>query len=293
MRRIPVPATLRQHAWIQVVRLHYRPGDSYDLHDHDFCEIFWIEHGEALHTVNGVQQRLEPGVLTIMRPSDRHEFATSAGFVMVNVTHRAEAFSGLAQRFADGFEKWPWGDAALPVQATLSPAEVERLQAAAEELAGDGSRLAAEGFLFDLLRLLRRSASAIDQPAWLERAIAGLRAPEHLAAGPGELVRLCGRSPAHVNRAVRAAHGCTATELVNRIRLEHAARRLKLSREGIAAISAGCGFASLAHFYRVFARRFGATPRAFRLGHQAVGRTVPEQLRSGVPVPVDRPRPRR
>lgn len=293
MRRIQVPETLRRDRWIQVVRLHYRPGDSYDLHDHDFGEIFWIEHGEALHTVNGVRQRLEPGCLTIMRPTDRHEFATTAGFVMVNVTHRAEAADGLRQRFADDVENWPWGDSTVPMQTQLAPAEAERLQAAAEELAGDSSRLAAEGFLLDLLRLLRRSAAAIEQPAWLERAIAGLRAPEHLAAGPGELARLCGRSPAHVNRAVRAAHGCTATELVNRIRLEHAARRLKLSHDGIAAISAGCGFASLAHFYRAFAARFGATPRAFRLGHQAVGRTVPEQVRSGGPVPLDRPRPRR
>ena len=293
MRCIPVPESLRQHAWIQVVRLHYRPGDSYDLHDHDFGEIFWVEHGEALHTVNGVRQRLDPGTLTVVRPSDRHEFATSTGFVMVNITHRTEACAELAPRFAAEVDKWPWDDAALPLQASLAPAEIERLQAAAEELAGDSSRLAAEGFLLDLLRLLRRSSSTIEQPAWLERAIAGLRAPERLAAGPGELARLCGRSPAHVNRAVRAAYDCTATDLVNRIRLEHAARRLKLSHDGIAAIGAGCGFASLAHFYRAFAARFGTTPRAFRLGHQAVGRTVPEQVRSGGPVPIDRPRPRR
>ena len=292
MRRIPVPESLKQPAWIQVVRLHYRPGDFYDLHDHGFGEIFWIEHGEALHRVNGVSQRLLPGFLTIMRPQDQHEFSTSIGFVMVNVAHRVEAAAGLAPRFAGDVEVWPWSDAALPLQANLAPAEIERLQTAAEELAGDSSRLAAEGFLLDLLRLLRRSTSAIEQPAWLERAMVALRAPERLAAGPGELARLCGRSAAHINRAVRAAHGCTATELVNRIRLEHAARRLKLSREGIAEISAGCGFASLAHFYRAFAARFGTTPRAFRLGHQAVGRLVPEEARSGVPVRLDRPKPR-
>lgn len=291
MRRIPVPEGLRAARWIQVVRLHYLPGDGYDLHDHAFGEVFWIEHGEAIHTVNGVRQVLKPGSLTLLRPHDRHEFATTAGFVMVNVTHRAELTAGLAQRFAGDVALWPWSDAAMPVQTVLGPAAAERLQEAAEELAGDSSRLAAEGFLIDLLRLLRRSAAAVEQPSWLERAIAGLHG--RLAAGPGELVRLCGRSAAHVNRAVRAAHGCTATELVNRIRLDQAARRLKLTREGIAAIGAGCGYASLAHFYRAFAARFGATPRAFRLGHQAVGRTVPEQLRSGAPVPLDRPRPPR
>ncbi len=293
MRRIPVPEGLRGDRWIQVVRLHYQPGDAYDLHDHAFAEVFWIEHGEAIHTVNNVRQCIVPGTLTILRPTDRHAFATSTGFVMVNVTLRSEMLHGLAARLAADLLTWPWGDAVLPVQVALPPAGMEQLQTAAEELAGDTSRLAADGFLLDLLRLLRRHARRVEQPVWLERAIACLAVPEHLAAGPGELVRLCGRSAAHVNRVVRAAHGGTVTELVNRLRLDRAARQLKLSREGIAAIAAGCGFASLAHFYRAFAARFGATPRSFRLGHQSVGRRVPEQWRTDRPVPIDRPRPPR
>lgn len=291
MRTIPIPAGLRDGRWIQVVRIQYRPGDGYDLHDHAYGECFWIEHGEALHTVNGVQQQLTPGVLTVMRPRDAHAFATTAGFVMVNVTCRAELFTPLAERCAADLPVWPWGDADMPVQRQLPPAAIERLQESSEELAGDASRLAAEGFLLDLLRLLRRSEAPAGVPAWLEQAMARLAAPEHLAAGPAELARLCARAPAHVNRVVRACYGCTTTELVNRIRLDHAARRLKLSREGIAEIAAGCGFASLAHFYRAFAGRFDATPRAFRLSHQAVGRSVPEEFRQAVPVPISRPEP--
>lgn len=291
MRRIPVPEGLRGDRWAQVVRLHYHPGDGYDLHDHAFGELFWIEHGVAIHTVNGVRQELQPGCVTVMRPADRHEFATAAGFVMVNVTHRVGLLDGLAARFAAEMPVWPWGDAVLPWQATLPPAAVERLQESAEALASDTGRLAAEGFLLDLLRTIRACSAPADLPAWLERALAAFVATQHLAAGPGELARLCGRSPAHVNRAVRQAYGCTATDLANRLRLERAARQLKLTRDGIAAIAAGCGFASLAHFYRAFHARYGATPRDFRLGHQAVGRRVPEQVRARAAVPVDRPRP--
>ncbi|MBN8526835.1 MAG: helix-turn-helix domain-containing protein [Planctomycetes bacterium] len=292
MRSLPVPASLSHGRWIQVVRIQYRPGDGYDLHDHAFGECFWIERGEALHTVNGIDQRLGPGMLTIMRPPDAHRFATTAGFVMVNVTYRADLLPPLAQRLAGDLDVWPWGDAPMPVQRHLPPAAVERLQESAEELAGDASRLAAEGFLIDLLRLLRRGAAPASAPAWLEQAVQSLASPRHLAAGPAELARLCGRAPAHVNRVVRATYGCTTTELVNRIRLDQAARRLKLSRDGIADIAAGCGYASLAHFYRAFAARFRTTPRAFRLSHQAVGRTVPEEFRTGEPVPVTRPDPR-
>lgn len=292
MRHLPLPPGLRNGRWIQVVRIHYRPGDHYDLHDHAFAEAFWIEQGEAIHTVNGVQSVLKPGTLTLMRPRDAHAYATTAGFVMVNVTFCAELLPPLAQRLAGDLPEWPWSDAPLPCSLALPPAAIERLQEAAELLAGDSSRLAAEGFLYDLLRLLARREPAVDLPPWLEVAVQRYRTAEHLVAGPGELARLCARSPAHVNRVVRAAYGCTATELANRIRLDHAARRLKLTREGIAGIAVACGFSSLAHFYRAFVARFACTPRAFRLGHQAVGRSVPVTFRSGTPVPLDRPTPR-
>lgn len=292
MRRIPVPAGLRDGGWIQVVRIRYQPGDAYDLHDHDFAEVFWIEQGVALHMVNGVQQELRPGMITLLRPRDAHAYAAPAGFVMVNVTYRAELLDGLRGRLGEGINPWPWDDAPLPTQTLLPGPELERLQAAAEELADDHGRLAAEGFLLDVLRALRRSRRPAGMPIWLERALAAYQAPEQLAAGPDAFARLCGRVPAHVNRVVREVFACTTTELVNRIRLEHAARRLKLGEEGIAAVAAGCGFASLAHFYRAFAARFGSTPRDFRHGHQAVGRTVPETWRSAVPVPLDRPDPR-
>lgn len=289
MRRIPIPAGLQHGRWIQVVRIRYHPGDSYDLHDHEFAEAFWIEQGAAIHTVNGTRQRLEPGTLTLMRPRDAHAYNAPDGFVMVNVTIRAEILDGLRQRHADEVIQWPWGDGTLPTQLHLGGASLERLQASAEDLAGDQSRLSAEGFAYDLLRLACRAHRPDDMPAWLERALDDFLGPAELAAGPAGFLALCGRAPAHVNRVVRGCFGCTTTDLVNRLRLEQAARLLKLSDRGIADIAAGCGYASLAHFYRAFGSRFGETPRAFRHGHQSVGRAVPETWRSGRPVPLDRP----
>ena len=290
VRRIPLPTHLTGAAWIQVVRIHYRPGDSYDLHDHAYAEVFWIERGTAIHRVNGVEQRLGPGSLVLMRPQDAHTYAAPDGFVMVNVTFRAELLTSLRERFANEWPSWPWGDGPLPLITTLDVVRIERLQEVAEQLADDHTRLAAEGFLVDLLRLLRR-APAPDLQPWLEVALDRFRQRDALAAGPEEFSRLCGRTPAHVNRAVQTAFGVTTTTLVNRIRLEAAARALKLSDEGIAGIAVGCGFASLAHFYRAFAAQYGVTPKAFRHGHHAVGRNVPLGTVSAKPVAVTNPAP--
>lgn len=270
------------------MRVRYQPGDSYDLHDHAFGELFWIETGVAEQRINGIFQRIEPGTLTLLRPRDQHEFTTATGFTMVNVTLRGELLDDLRNRLGGEMSPWPWGDSPAPTQARLPPAAISRLQEGADALAGDQSRLAAEGFLLDVLRLLKSSRQAHDLPPWLERGLVRLQEPGALAAGA--LPELCGRTPAHVNRAVQAAFGTTATGLVNRLRLERAAHRLRLSDDGIAAIALDCGFASLAHFYRAFQAHFTQTPRAFRHGHQAAGLAVPTTWRADTSLPVTRPR---
>ncbi len=291
-RRIPLPTNLTGHAWAQVVRVHYRAGDSYDAHDHDFAELFWIESGTAGHLVGGQRQALTAGTVVLMRPRDAHAFDTADGaFVMVNVTFRREILDHLRRRYGACFDHWPWGDADGPTIRRLRPADLERLQEWADALAGDQSLLTAEGFLLDLLRLLRAAPTPGGAPPWLTHAIERLGEADQLAAGPAAFCTLCGRTPAHVNRVVREVFATTTTALVNGIRLAAAAHALRLSERPITAIASDCGFASLAHFYRSFSARFGATPRAFRHGHQAVGRLVPEPFRGGTAVAVTNPRP--
>jgi len=286
MRTIPVPIGLTGASWIQPVRVRYLPGDSYDLHDHAFAEIFWIEEGLAEQQINGIHQRLEPGSLNLLRPHDQHAYTTVSGFTMVNITFRSELLTGLRQRLFGEMETWPWNNAALPTQVRLTPLAIAQLQAGADALAMDQSRLAAEGFLLDVLRLLKRRQQPHDLPVWLERGLALLDAPGTLPAGA--LPALCGRTPAHVNRAVQAAFGCTVTALVNRLRLERAAHQLRMSADGILTIALNCGFASLAHFYRAFRARYGQTPRAFRHGHQAAGMTTPTTWRAQKPLRIER-----
>ncbi|MGH2559654.1 MAG: helix-turn-helix domain-containing protein, partial [Thermomicrobiales bacterium] len=62
---------------------------------------------------------------------------------------------------------------------------------------------------------------------------------------------------------------------VNDLRLERAALLLRTTTQEITEIAAECGFDSLSYFYRLFGRRFGASPRAFRV--HARRAVVPER----------------
>lgn len=272
-RTIPLPASLRAH-WAQPARCRYAPGASYDLHRHGFAEVFWIERGTCRHRTPDADVALAAGDLVFIHPDRVHGFQAPAdhGFIMVNVVLRRELVDELSERYREDLSGWPWrADGKLP-SATCSPTLLVRLAQWAEELSRDGSRLAAEGFVIDLLRRLCSPGPMLRPglPSWLEEAIAAFSTGGGMAEGLAGFIALTGHSTAHVNRTVRAHLGRTATELVNDLRLDHAASRLRLTDQGILPIALACGYASLSHFYRAFHRRHGLTPRRWREQQWAV-----------------------
>ncbi|MCK6487608.1 MAG: helix-turn-helix domain-containing protein [Planctomycetes bacterium] len=118
--------------------------------------------------------------------------------------------------------------------------------------------------LVDSPQVVRLLHAGDGLPPWLRDAVEVFADPLHLAGGAPRLAHLAGRSLAHVNRTIHAAQGRTATALVNALRLEWAAARLRLGGEPVAAIAAACGLANLSHFYALFRARYGATPHRYR-----------------------------
>lgn len=252
---------------VHVVR-HRRGALSCDRHDHkhDFAEVFWCESGGCRHLVNGECQVIAPGDAVFIRPSDRHSFSTGpAGLTIVNVSFRPADAVHLARRHrAD----WPWRPGPLPLRVRLGSRAMQRLHAWVEDLALAGrTAIELEGFLLDLLRLVahgRDTGPAAGLPAWLAGAVEAFSSPEHLPGGTHSLARLAGRHPDHVNRVLQACQGRTATALVESLRLDWAASRLRLDDGTVAGIAAACGLRNLGHFHQRFRSRFGTTPHRYR-----------------------------
>ncbi|MCX6908652.1 MAG: helix-turn-helix transcriptional regulator [Verrucomicrobia bacterium] len=58
--------------------------------------------------------------------------------------------------------------------------------------------------------------------------------------------------------------GCTLTEFLNRVRLDHARRLLLGGGESISAIAYAAGFNHLSHFNRLYRRLYSTSPSAER-----------------------------
>lgn len=112
-----------------------------------------------------------------------------------------------------------------------------------------------------------RELSKGQPPRWLRRA------KEHLSehrSGPfrlEQIARNVGVHPAHFAREFQHWYRMSAGEYVRQMRVASAQTRLRQTGDTILKIAMDLGFSDQAHFCKVFRRRTGFTPSAFRRLH--------------------------
>jgi AraC-like DNA-binding protein len=79
-----------------------------------------------------------------------------------------------------------------------------------------------------------------------------------------DVAQALGRNRSHVAEVVRRATGQTVGQLVTELRLDEARRRPDETDELVEVIGERVGYQDATHFARMFKRRHGASPRAWR-----------------------------
>ena len=87
------------------------------------------------------------------------------------------------------------------------------------------------------------------------------------------VARSYGVSLAYVSECVRAQTGRTYKELLQKHRMETAARLLRRSDWNIQQIITYVGYENTSYFYRLFHERYGQSPREYRQSRAARTRT--------------------
>lgn len=252
-------------------------GGRIRQHAHDFAEIHWVEKGEVEHRVNGVTVPIRANHLLLIRPTDVHGFECvgDGDFVFLVVAFRSKTLRHIRTRYFRDVPSFYGGRGRLPITVELDSEQV-RLAAAQAEMLADAPRtlFQLERFLLDLFFILESRASREVHPScpdWLRRAYAALQNPEVLTGGVKAFKELCGRSEAHVSRACRQWLQETPSRIVNRFRMEYAAKQLAMTERSILDIAMDCGFDSLSHFYRLFRHRYSLSPNEYRIRNKSTG----------------------
>lgn len=146
--------------------------------------------------------------------------------------------------------------------------EVER-----EWVPGDSGReTKVKSVWYRLVQELHEVAEAAgDEETGLYAALQ--RFKEHLCRGfatelrIAELAEQYGLSPAYLRRTFSARYGCSPKEYLDRLRNEHAIRRLHYTGDSVTDIARACGYPDVYQFSKAFKKRNGLSPTEFRMGH--------------------------
>lgn len=234
-----------------------------------------MEEGQGIHRINGRNRSLHPGLCVCIRANDTHSLRAKPARSMriINVAFSTATWQRLRRRYFSDRPDFFAGPVAGREHDLTSLLSTE-LSAAARDLGhGHRSRLKIERFLINFFyRLASHSAQgeSPELPDWLERACRQIREDRAFAGGVPALARMAGRCPEHLARQVRKYLNKTPTDIINEARLAYAANELSSGCRPITEIAFDCGIENLSHFYNLFSRHFGCTPRQHRLQHQRI-----------------------
>ena len=89
-----------------------------------------------------------------------------------------------------------------------------------------------------------------------------------------DIAEALGRHRSHVAQVVRQSTGRTVGEIIAEVRLDEARRRLQETDELVEVIGERVGYPDATHFSRMFKRRYGASPSAWRRTRLQAGRPL-------------------
>lgn len=268
-------------------------------HRNEGIELTYLERGNAGFDVEQHSCMLHPDDLTVTRPWQQHRVGTP------NVLAGRLHWLILDVDVRRPNQSWRW-----PAWLLLSPADMRELtgilrqtdqhlwkanpdvrrcfQAIAQAVKTDrsGSNLSRlsvrvnELFVL-LLDLFRRQDVVLDESLTSSRRTVELflvdlkQHPQHLALewSIHEMARSCGLGVTQFVHHVRLITNMTPAQYVSRCRLELAARLLQNHGASVTEVAIECGFSSSQYFATVFQRRYGCTPREYRIT-QSLGRPV-------------------
>lgn len=247
-------------------------SDRSELHNHDFFELFYVKRGELLHTINATSAVLRRGDFHLIRDCDVHCFQKHSlePASLMNISFSKDFFHHILRAICP--EESGCG---LSFQGTLNAAQmivVEEMVSMLRkvDLVSEEKLHYKKSLLLSLLQTILLTQTVLDSqtpteiPPWLRRSIDALENPDLLQEGIPGLVRVCGRSQEHITRLTRKYYHKTPSQIINRIRIDHAQKLLSSTALSVLDISMAVGYESVSYFNRLFMEQVGMSPRSYR-----------------------------
>lgn len=251
--------------------------ETYPLHGHvGFYEFFFVAKGKAIHFINGENRLLTRGSLVFIRPGDVHGYESfnKHDFELISVGFPASGFENACAFM--GIDAALFTESRFPPETVLEGydfSDVERKLLHIGALnAPEERKLYFRGLLpfvlYVILSAKTRQSAAI--PNRLRVLLDKMSEAENFTEGLPRLLELSETSQEHLTREFRKYLNTTPTEFINQKRISYAAELLLSGSYEVIDVCFACGFNSLSHFYHIFKKTYGCSPKQFIKEHPSV-----------------------
>lgn len=249
--------------------------DDNIFHSHDFYEIFYILDGSLSYDINGETMTLKTGDMGFTNKNDIHSFFRGPGNTCKHrdIIIRTDLFEAVCDFIGSDF-KQAYMNNQLPKIISIPFEKVEQYESRIVNLLTTPPALNSDlqsanikTLLVSLLNCLLAEEHERDYqyyPMWFRELLGRFHMNDYLKTGLVAILQPYHFSKAYMCRTFQKYMGCTMTEYLNDIRLQHAAFQLTYTDEAIINICNNVGFSSVSYFNTVFKKKYGMTPNAFR-----------------------------
>lgn len=249
-------------------------GDDNIFHFHNFYEIFYILEGSITHVLNNVTRTLQPGDIVFLNQTDVHSFLRSPGNTCKHrdIIVQTDFFDAILDFMGENFHD-AYKQNRLPKIISLSMNRIEDYEnrivntILSSHIDSEYKTSAYKALCVSLLNCLLeqdRQQSEDYYPKWFQELLGRFQMNDFLLAGLDTIIEPFHFSKSYLCRAFKHYMGCTMTDYLNDIRLQHAAFQLQYTDETILSICNSIGFSSISYFNTIFHRKYGMTPSTFR-----------------------------
>lgn len=256
------------------------PKQDYLLHTHDFSELEIILSGTAVNSINGKSFSVQAGDVFVVEQGATHEITQVSGLTLYNIDFHQSALRSIGADLAElpGFHALFLSQPEPGVRRVrLEEEELSRVRLLLEEMQREyrrgqpGFRTALLCGFSKLLLILSRSYSQQTPTGGIWQAAAAAARMERELGEEISIRQLAESvylSERHFRRLFEKVYGLSPLEYLLELRLTAAGRLLSSETASVTEIAMACGFSDGNYFSRVFRRKYGMPPTAYRALHR-------------------------
>lgn len=255
----------------------YGKDDIFNLHCHDFFEIFLTISDNISHFINGKTINLHEGTLVFIRPDDVHgylyESPESIKNEYINLTFTRKTAKELFLYLSPSFPATELLNTKMPPSVILNSTEKRRLLHEISELNTvnwqnkNALKIKMRALLTNIFvryfsEIPKENSENI--PLWLSLLIKDMEKPENFTAGTKRMIELSGKSREHLSRSMQKHLNTSISNFINELRINYSANLLLYTNASVLDICYNSGFGTTSQFYKLFKEKYGVSPKEFR-----------------------------